>query len=33
MKTACIASAETFDWDRIASDLEIYYQSVIDTDT
>jgi len=33
MKNACIASAETFDWDRIASDLEIYYQSVIDTDT
>ncbi len=33
MKTACIASAETFDWDRIASDLEAYYQSVIDTNT
>ena len=33
MKTACIASAETFDWDRIASDLEVYYQSVIDTNT
>ena len=31
MKNACIASAETFDWDRIASDLEAYYQSVIDT--
>jgi glycosyltransferase involved in cell wall biosynthesis len=31
METACIASAETFDWDRIVSDLETYYQSVIDT--
>jgi len=30
MKHACIASAETFDWDRIASALEAYYQSVID---
>jgi len=33
MKTACIESAKTFDWDRIASDLEDYYQSVIGTDT
>ncbi len=32
MKTACIESAKTFDWDRIASDLEDYYQSVIGTD-
>lgn len=31
MKTACIASAATFDWDSIASDLGTYYQSVIDT--
>ena len=30
MKNACIASAETFDWDSIASDLETYYLSVID---
>ncbi|MFA4824291.1 MAG: glycosyltransferase family 4 protein [Methanoregula sp.] len=30
MKNACIASAETFDWDHIASDVENYYQSVID---
>ena len=31
MKNACIASAALFDWERIASDIEIYYQSVIDT--
>ena len=31
MKNACIASAAAFDWERIASDIEIYYQSVIDT--
>ncbi len=33
MKTACIASANTFDWDSIASDLEAYYQSVTSTDS
>jgi len=31
MKNACIASAAAFDWERIASDIETYYQSVIDT--
>lgn len=31
MKNACIASAAVFDWERIASDIETYYQSVIDT--
>jgi glycosyltransferase involved in cell wall biosynthesis len=31
MKNACIASAESFDWDPITSDIEAYYQSVIDT--
>ncbi|MFA4848782.1 MAG: glycosyltransferase family 4 protein [Methanoregula sp.] len=31
MKTACITSAENYEWDCIASDLETYYQSVIDT--
>jgi glycosyltransferase involved in cell wall biosynthesis len=31
MKTACIASAEVFDWDSIASDLETHYLSVIDS--
>jgi glycosyltransferase involved in cell wall biosynthesis len=31
MKPACVASAQTFDWDCIASELETYYQSVIDT--
>lgn len=30
MKNTCLSSVETFDWDRIVSDLEIYYQSVID---
>jgi glycosyltransferase involved in cell wall biosynthesis len=31
MKHACIESAELFDWERIASDVETYYLSVIDT--
>jgi glycosyltransferase involved in cell wall biosynthesis len=31
MKNACIASAALYDWERIASDVETYYQSVIDT--
>ncbi|HUT39366.1 MAG TPA: glycosyltransferase family 4 protein, partial [Methanoregula sp.] len=31
MKNSCIASAALFDWERIASDVEMYYQSVIDT--
>jgi glycosyltransferase involved in cell wall biosynthesis len=31
MKAACIASAAIFDWERIVSDVETYYQSVIDT--
>jgi glycosyltransferase involved in cell wall biosynthesis len=31
MKAACIASAAVFDWERIASDVEMYYLSVIDT--
>jgi glycosyltransferase involved in cell wall biosynthesis len=31
MKEACIASAENYDWDRITTDLEAYYESVIDT--
>jgi glycosyltransferase involved in cell wall biosynthesis len=31
MKNECIASAALFDWERIASDIETYYQSVIDT--
>jgi L-malate glycosyltransferase len=31
MKNTCIVSAETFDWDCIAAELETYYQSVIDT--
>jgi glycosyltransferase involved in cell wall biosynthesis len=31
MKAACIASAALFDWERIVSDVETYYQSVIDT--
>ena len=29
MREACIMSAESFDWDRITSDIESYYQSVI----
>jgi len=29
MRDACIMSAESFDWDRITSDVESYYQSVI----
>ena len=33
MKNACIATAEAFDWDRITSDIETYYQSVIDAQT
>jgi glycosyltransferase involved in cell wall biosynthesis len=31
METACIESAADFDWERIVSDVETYYQSVIDT--
>jgi glycosyltransferase involved in cell wall biosynthesis len=31
MKPACIASAETFDWDHIVSELESCYQSVIES--
>jgi len=31
MKNACVASAETFDWDRIASELEACYRSVIES--
>jgi glycosyltransferase involved in cell wall biosynthesis len=30
MKNACIASAMVFDWERITSDVETYYQSVIE---
>nr|WP_320161264.1 glycosyltransferase family 4 protein [uncultured Methanoregula sp.] len=30
MRDACIASAEGYDWDRIATQLEQYYQSVIE---
>ncbi len=29
MRKACIGSAESFDWDRITSDIESYYRSVI----
>ncbi len=29
MKKACIMSADPFDWDRITSDIESYYRSVI----
>jgi len=29
MRNACIESADSFDWDRITSDLESYYRSVI----
>ena len=29
MREACIMSAESFDWDRVTSDIESYYQSVI----
>jgi glycosyltransferase involved in cell wall biosynthesis len=31
MKAACIASAAVFDWEKITSDVEMYYRSVIDT--
>jgi len=31
MKTDCIASATAFDWEKITSDLEKYYLSVIET--
>ena len=30
MRDACIMSAESFDWDSITSDIESYYQSVIE---
>jgi glycosyltransferase involved in cell wall biosynthesis len=30
MRDACIVSAESFDWDRITSDILSYYQSVIE---
>ncbi len=30
MRDACIVSAESFDWDSITSDVESYYQSVIE---
>jgi glycosyltransferase involved in cell wall biosynthesis len=30
MKNACIASAALFDWERITSDVETYYRSVIE---
>ena len=30
MRDACIVSAESFDWDSITSDIESYYQSVIE---
>ena len=30
MRDACIISAESFDWDCITSDIESYYQSVIE---
>ena len=29
MRNACIQSAASFDWDRIAVDVEVYYRSVI----
>jgi len=29
MRDACIGSAESLDWDRVTSDVESYYQSVI----
>ena len=29
MKTACIASAETYDWDHITDRVEIWYQLMI----
>ena len=31
MKDACIASAAPYDWEQITSDVEKYYQSVIDS--
>jgi glycosyltransferase involved in cell wall biosynthesis len=31
MKNDCIASASAYDWERITSDIETYYQSVIET--
>jgi glycosyltransferase involved in cell wall biosynthesis len=31
MKGSCITSVASFDWDCITSDIEAYYQSVIDT--
>ena len=30
MRDACTVSAESFDWDRITSDIESYYKSVIE---
>jgi glycosyltransferase involved in cell wall biosynthesis len=30
MRDACIVSAESFDWDRITSEVETYYKSVIE---
>ncbi len=30
MRSACIQSAASYDWDRIAADVEAYYQSVIE---
>ena len=30
MKNDCIASASAFDWEKITSDIEIYYRSVIE---
>ncbi len=30
MRSACIQSAASFDWDRIAADVEAHYQSVIE---
>jgi len=29
MRESCMASAEPFDWDRIVSEIELYYQSLI----
>jgi hypothetical protein len=31
MKNDCIASASAYDWEKITSDIEKYYLSVIET--
>jgi len=33
MRSACIQSASSYDWDRIAADVEVYYRSVIEGQT